>query len=223
MSSLRFLATRELHMPRSARFKELQQRLRALRRHMLPSKFSPTGDYSDRQLDRVRGYRLLIHAEFEAFIEDVTFEAAKRSVSEWTRTRKVTDGLFCLMTHYHDGFALDDFDEAEPFASSKRPKAKDAIKEIVEIAMRQYRKIHDDNHGIREENLCRLVLPVGIRKDEMDQLWITNLNEFGKRRGDVAHKAIKAQQQIDPKSELQMVEDLLIGLKKLDELIVDLS
>lgn len=62
-----------------------------------------------------------------------------------------------------------------------------------------------------------------MRKDELDQLWLTNLDEFGKRRGDVAHKAIKAQQQIDPKSELQVVEDLVKGLRELDELIAKLS
>ena len=38
---------------------------------MLPEKFSPTGDYSDRQLDRARGFRLLAHAEIEAFLEDI--------------------------------------------------------------------------------------------------------------------------------------------------------
>lgn len=210
-------------MPRSGRFRELEQRLRELRKHMLPHKFSPTGDYGDRQLDRARGYRLLVHAEIEAFIEDVTFDAAKRGVSEWSKTKKVSDSLFCLVTHYHHGFTAEGFDEEPPFPPSSRPKVKDSIKDVVDIAIRQYRKIHDDNHGVKEENLCRLVLPVGVRKDELDQLWITNLSEFGKRRGDVAHKTIKAQQQIDPKSELQVVRDLLAGLKLLDELITNLS
>jgi hypothetical protein len=42
-------------------------------------------------------------------------------------------------------------------------------------------------------------------------------------RGDVAHKSVKAQQQIDPKTEFDRVDALLPGLKTLDELIFDLS
>src|SRR5437763_1965954 len=102
-------------MPASARFKELKKRLRELRMHMLPATFSPTGDYSDRQLDRARGYRLLAHAEIEAFIEDVTFDAAKKSVSGWDKTKQVSDCLFCLIVNYHHGFKIDGVDEEPPF------------------------------------------------------------------------------------------------------------
>jgi hypothetical protein len=210
-------------MPASARFKELKKRLRELRTHMLPGNFSPTGDYSDRQLDRARGYRLLVHAEIEAFIEDVTFEAATKGVSEWTHTQKVSDSLFCLMVNYHHGFKVGGIDDDPPFLPTSRPKAKEEMKEVVDVAIKQYRKIQDDNHGVREENLLRLILPVGVRKDDLDALWITNLNEFGKRRGDVAHKAVKAQQQIDPRNELQVVDALVVGLKKLDQLIIELK
>lgn len=209
-------------MARSARFKELQRRLRELRRHMLPANFSATGEYSPRELDRARGFRLLAHAEIEAFLEDVTFDAAKRSVSAWSRDRTTGDTLFCLIAHYHHGFAVDPL-EAPPFPDSSRPKMKESIKELVDVAMKQYKSIHINNNGVKEDNIVRLILPIGIRKDDLDPLWITNLNEFGKQRGDLAHSTAKAQQQIDPKSEWQVVEDLVLGLRKLDELISDLS
>lgn len=209
-------------MPRSARFKELQLRLRELRKYMLPATFSSTGDYSARQLDRSRGYRLLVHAEIEAFLEDITFEAARSGISEWVRTKRVNDCLFCLIVSYHSGFIVDSLDEEPPIPSEQRAKLKNSIKELVENAMKQYQQIHATNHGIKEENLLRLVLPVGVRKDDLDELWITNLNEFGKRRGDVAHKAVKAQQQIDPRSDLQDVQSLLAGLMKLDQLVTEL-
>lgn len=206
-------------MPHSLRFRELRKRLQELRAHMLPASFSPTGQYSDRQLDRTGGYRLLVHAEIESFIEDITFSAATKGVSEWVRTKKVSDCLFCLVSHYHHGFHVAPFDDAAPFPESSRPKAKDAIKDVIDIAIKQYRSIHDANNGIKEENLCRLILPVGVRKDDLDPLWITNLNEYGKIRGDIAHKSLKAQQQIDPSTELQKVESLVVGLAQLDDLV----
>ncbi len=189
---------------------------------MLPAKFSATGVYRPRELDRARGFRLLAHAEIEAFIEDITFEIAKQSVSNWVNHRVATESLFCLMAHYHSGFAIDAEDQPT-FPDTSRSKVKEAIQEVVTVALKQYRSIHDHNHGVREENLYRLILPVGIRKDDLDPLWITNLNEFGKGRGDVAHRAVKVQQQIDPRHEWQVVGNLVEGLKHLDELIASLA
>lgn len=188
---------------------------------MLPAKFSATGVYRPRELDRARGFRLLAHAEIEAFIEDVTFQIAKQSVSNWVNQRVASGSLFCLIAHYHSGFGID-LDEQPAFSSASRPRVKEAIEEVVAVALKQYRAIHDQNHGVREENIYRLVLPIGIRKDDLDPLWITNLNEFGKSRGDVAHRAVKVHQQIDPRNEWQVVSNLIEGLEQLDELICSL-
>jgi hypothetical protein len=185
---------------------------------MLPAAFSATGVYSARELDRARGFRLLAHAEIEAFIEDVTFEKAKASVSNWDNHQVTSETLFCLLAHYHQGFATD-ADKSPPFPETSRLKVKEAIKEAVTAALKQYRVLQDNNHGVREENLLRLVLPVGVRRDDLDPLWITNLNEFGKKRGDAAHRAVGVQQQIDPRTEWEVVAGVVVGLKKLDELI----
>ena len=210
-------------MANSARFRELRQRLTALRRHMLPGTFSPTGDYSDRQLDRVRGYRLLAHAEIESFIEDITLSTAMASVRSWVTSKKPSDVLICMIAHYHHGYDQDGEGLQPSFPEVSRPKVGDAVKEVVEVALRQYVKIHNQNHGVREANLKRLVLPIGVRKDALDPTWLTNLDEFGKRRGDVAHKSLKAQQQIDPRAEFQAITDLLVGLEQLDQLVRELS
>lgn len=166
---------------------------------------------------------MLVHAEIEAFLEDVTFAAARKGVSEWVQTKKVSDCLFCLIVNYHSGFIVEGFDETPPIPPEQRGKLKDSIKELVENAMKQYQHVHAKNHGIKEDNLLRLVLPVGVRKDDLDDLWITNLNEYGKSRGDFAHKTAKAHQQIDPRKELQDVTALLVGLMQLDRLVTELS
>ncbi len=210
-------------MPRSVRFREFQSRLRELRKNMLPASFSSTGDYSSRQLDRARGYRLLVHAEVEAFLEDITLAAATQGLKDWTLKKKVTASLFCLVASYHSGFIIEGLDDKPPIPADERVKLKDSIENLVQKVFEQYRHIHAKNHGIKEENLLRLILPLGVRKDDLDELWITNLNEFGKRRGDIAHKTVKAHQQIDPKSELEDVEAILVGLKVLDEIVTNLT
>jgi hypothetical protein len=67
----------------SARFKEMRSRLKELRKHMLPTTFSPTGNYTERQQDHARGYRLLAHAEIEAYLEDVSRATVTEAIRRW--------------------------------------------------------------------------------------------------------------------------------------------
>lgn len=204
------------------RFRELRRRLAALRANMLPATFSPTGSYSERQLDRARGYRLLAHAEIESFLEDVTMQVAKAAVLNWISKKKTSDSLICLLAHYHVGFDMEGEDLEPSFPDTSRQKVKEEIKEAIQNAFKQYNTIHDNNHGIREKNFKRLVLPIGIRIDQIDPTWLTNMDDFGKVRGEIAHKTVKIQQQIDPKSEFDRISDLVSGLKDLDKLILSL-
>src|ERR1700735_3139275 len=71
-------------MPRSRRFKVLLSRLETLREHFLPHKFSPIGQYNQRQYDLAKAYVLFVHAEIEAFIEDRSSDRAKKLERKWT-------------------------------------------------------------------------------------------------------------------------------------------
>lgn len=75
------------------------------------------------------------------------------------------------------------------------------------------------NHGVKEENLLRMLLPIGLHPVHIDPAWVSTLDAFGADRGKVAHTSIKTQQQINPMDELKTVEDILVGLQKLDGLI----
>ena len=75
------------------------------------------------------------------------------------------------------------------------------------------------NHGIKEENLLEILLPVGISESQLDPLWLADMNAFGTARGDVAHRSGTVYKVIDPHLEFNTVQKLLPGLKKLDELL----
>lgn len=212
-------------MANSRRFKDLARRLKELRDHLLPSSFSETGNYTDRQLDRARGYRLLVHAEFEAFLEDSCRELIVKKISEWQNNNKPSNLVIAFLACYHSGWGVDNtLDEVDLVNASKgRTQVKDAAKEAVDIALKQYIKKLKANNGIKEKNFKTMVLPTGVEMDELDQTWLTNLDQFGMLRGDVAHKSKKAQGLLDPKDEFKSVKDLLKGLKKLDELFEKIS
>ncbi|MCE9663907.1 hypothetical protein LY622_10670 [Halomonas sp. M5N1S17] len=209
-------------MPTSIRFKEMRARLTELRHHMLPAKFSPTGDYSDRQLDRTRGYRVLVHAEIESYLEDVAREAVTQAIQKWKNNKKPSTILLAFLAAYHSGWNSNDDRENEEIVrlAKARSRVKDSINEAIDIAQKQYITNVRDNHGVKEKNFKRLIIPLGIEIDELDGTWLTNLDNFGASRGETAHKTKRATGQVNPEDEYKTVQSLVEGLKELDEKIL---
>lgn len=209
-------------MPTSIRFKEMRARLAELRLHMLPAKSSPTGDYSDRQLDRARGYRVLVHAEIESYLEDIARGAVTRAIQEWKSNRKPSTILLAFLAAYHSGWNTNDERENADIVrlAKARSRVKDSINEVIDIAQQQYIKTVRDNHGVKEKNFKRLIIPLGIDIDKLDGTWLTNLDNFGANRGETAHNTKRATGQINPEDEYKAVTKLVKGLKELDEKIL---
>lgn len=206
----------------STRYRQLRARVAELRKHLLPSRFSPTGDYTDRQMDRARGYRILVHAEIESYLEDVVKEVVTECIRKWKKNRRPSSLLIAFLASYHSAWnANDDIRNQEIINIAKsRIKIKESINEIIELAQKQFIKIVKENHGVRDKNLKSLILPTGVDIDELDYTWLTNLDNFGSLRGEVAHNAKRTADQINPQDEYNRVKALLEGLKSLDILIL---
>ena len=79
------------------------------------------------------------------------------------------------------------------------------------------------NHGVRERHLLKLLLPVGVKRAEIDPAWMATIDTFGSNRGQMAHSSVGVQQPPDPKTELQTVQLILKGLENLDETLAKLK
>jgi hypothetical protein len=170
---------------------------------MLPKTFSPTGTYSDLQLDRARGYRLLVHAEIEAFLEERASEVVTKAFDSWRRDFKPRHTLICLLACLRPS--------DKPFTT---------VADLVGFSFGRFNQVVRDNNGIKEENLLKFLPPAGIDWSAVDATWLSTLNSFGVARGEVAHKSIRVHQPIDPRGEYDMVRtSILPGLKDLDELM----
>lgn len=208
-------------MPTSQRFNQMKHRLAELQKHMLPDNFSPTGDYTDRQLDRTRGYRLLVHAEIESYLEDISRSAITNSIRKWKTNKIPTTTILAFISSYHSSWSAEDnsnHDEIIKIAKT-RINPKESISEIIDLAQKQFTKIVQNNHGIKTKNFNSLIMPTGIDIGILDPTWRANLDNFGTLRGEIAHKTKIATNQINPKDELTTVRDLLRGLKTLDNLL----
>jgi hypothetical protein len=195
----------------SRRYRELVRRIKKLHKHLLPAVFSLTGVYTDAQLDRARGYRLLAHAEMEHYLEERAEAVLYVIVQKW-KTDKKPKHLLLSMLSLH----------SEPENAKKRFKQQggrtDRIECAVEVANSSYRQLLKDNNGIKEANIIGILLPLGITESQIERTWLNTINSFGAARGETAHSSIKVQQPVDPKSEAQTVELILRGLEKIDGL-----
>ena len=83
-------------MPKSVRFRTLTQQLNRLKKQFIP-KINPLGSYFDRQLALTLAYRVLVHAEIEAYFEDRVGEVVLNAKKNWDNQGKTCRTLICLL------------------------------------------------------------------------------------------------------------------------------
>lgn len=201
----------------SARFKQLSRRITELRRYMLPARFDPTGTYSKRVHERARAFRLLVHAEFEAFIEDRVTDILDARYTQWQATRKTSRCLVSLAA-YHEGVQVRNEPTSLLTPPQKTSPLLEARIEKAKNALRYYAK--SKNHGVKEVNLLKLLMPLGIEAHEFDLTWLATINSWATQRGEYAHQSgTKLQVLPDPYDELRIARLLLQGFRELDSQI----
>ena len=213
----------------SQRFQQLSRRIAELRIHLLPAEFSEVGIYEDADQVTVRAlsYRVLAHAEIEAYFEDRVVEIAKKTIKSWNQCRHLSLPLLYLVA-----FSGREMQRPpESLTSPKDNKAKewsnflDPSKRLRECATIYIQAVQMKNHGIKERNLLSLLLPVGVDSSDLDPVFIADLDSFGTRRGEAAHTSsnpAQVRQGVDPKDEHATVEVLLDGLQPIDQILNNL-
>ncbi|MGW4273789.1 HEPN domain-containing protein [Streptomyces seoulensis] len=198
----------------SSRFQELEKRIGELRQCFLPKDFDPTGLYDDAVYEHTRAFRVLAHAEFESFIEDRVVEVIDEAVSDWKAGGFISLSLLAAVAYR---------ESVSPIASSlseatARPARYPTLEGRVDAARSDiHRYARNQNHGIKEKNLLRLLLPVGIQESDMNSAWVSATESWATARGDAAHKGAKMQVRPDPQNELKTVGIVLDGFRDVDE------
>lgn len=209
-------------MTLSRRFRDVRSRIRELRTHLLPSTFSPTGDYSDRQMDRARGFRLLVHAEFESYLEDISRDTVTEAIRRWKGEGISSRPLISFLASYHSSWSVSDTISNEEIMqiAKSRKNIRESVEKIIDLAQTQFIQRIQNNHGIIEDNFYGLIVPTGVDISKLDQTWIASLSSFGASRGKVAHQSKMVVGAINPEDELKTVNDLIKGIEALDKCIL---
>ncbi|MFM5892778.1 MAG: HEPN domain-containing protein, partial [Dolichospermum sp.] len=173
-------------MPESDKFITLRTQLNRLKDEFLPE-ISPTSSYSESQLSRTAAYRVLAHAEIESYLEERAWTIVIDAKKAW-ETGKTTRTLICLL-----GFS--DLTMDKPPDTLKKPSnvkqdnhdKRLEITEKINSAIKSFKKVIDNNHGLKEKNILALLLPIGIDSDDLDPAWLADMNTFVEKRCLVAH------------------------------------
>ena len=206
-------------MPRSKRYQGLRSRIRQLRNHLLPTKFDPTGNYTERQIDRAAAFLLLSHAEIESYLEDITVETANTAYDNWKQRGVVTKPLIAMLGYSDSNLVLPPKNKSTP--------ATRVLDKGIEVTKNEFNKyVYGKNNGIKTENILQLLLPIGIDEAEIDQVWLGTINTFGSLRGDVAHRtrirnASRVYNTPDPKIGLDNVTTIVKGLLDIDRKLLE--
>jgi hypothetical protein len=210
-------------MPKSLRFRQLTKELNRLKKQFLPRKFSEINEYSERQLALTFAYRVFAHSEIESYLEYRVWDTVQTAKNIWDNQGKAGRVLLCVIAF--SGQEMENPpDTITPLKGNKNVSLdKLKITKKIDIAIRCFKSVIDQNHGIKETNLLKLLLPIGIDSDDLDQVWLANMNTFGEESGEIAHSSgIKTKKTPNPADELERVKQIIQELEKVDQLITNL-
>jgi len=213
-------------MDTSIRYKELKNAILHLRRDLLPKRFRGSGHYEREDMTKTRAYRVLVHAEIEAYMEDRSRDTALAAVSAWKDKNQVSKTLLALIAF--SGRTMEKPpDSMSPEQPSQVAQWDEKVKltKRIDLAMNDFYFVLNSNNGIKEENLVRLLLPIGVDCDELDTVLVADLNSYGVSRGLVAHQrfeSYRTTEQLDPKEELKKVMSLVKSMASIDRVFEQL-
>ena len=202
-------------MRNSTRVRELRKRIEELRKHFLPRKFEPTGAYTAHQFDRARAFRLLAHAEIEAYLEDMTLEAANKAFDVWQTRGVISPSLIAMVAYVEVN--LGDV----PTTRNVRGE-RDLVDRVRRCKDSFNTYVRTKNHGITEKDILKLLLSVGISEHDIDSTWLATTNSFGGSRGKTAHRSNRVDQPPDPLNEMNIVKQILDGLSFIDMKLLEM-
>jgi hypothetical protein len=184
----------------SALYKNLEKRRKGLEKQFCG--FDQIDSALPKNQDDLRSFKLLVHAEIESYIESAVLKVWEKCNAEWTNNKKVIGTLSFLIL-----FATSKFE-----ANEKQLEINDRIDQILE----SFKKTINNNHGIKKENILKLVIPIGVDYASIDATWLTTIDSYGSSRGEVAHKSCAVQKQLDKNDELKTLKLVFNGLKEID-------
>lgn len=205
----------------SEAYSDLVQSIEILRGGLIdfPEKeVTPHSDtYSKGELLRCQSFVVFSHAEMQVYWETI----ARKILSEAENLWKNESIIGCVIGTL---IAFRSPEKAVVPNNPKEPNDSENFDKIIAKAIKNHRNFIENNNGIKRSNISTLLTPIGIFSDYLEENMLIQLDQTGKRRGDIVHKASKVSLQNirDPfLDEMKEIDDLVKEIGKFDSMLID--
>ena len=196
----------------SAEFRNISQEISKLKSGLMNFHAREDGAYTDEELLKCRAFIAFSHAEVETYLEKIASRILEESYNQW-KTRAVYGLVIATLLIFRSQREV-------AIPDNPMPPTKNAVPDVISDAFKMQRKAIAANNGIKRNNLSTMLLPLGILPDDLDELMLTQLDEMGKRRGEMVHKPNKVSLQNirDPfTGEQHDIDQLIAAIGTLDD------
>lgn len=187
-------------MEETREYKYLKRRIEQLKKHF--NFVQSINGITKLQSDRLKGLRLLCHAEFEDYFESVAIQLLEKAEEKWNRQHIANYNFASLLVHHE-----------------KIEKMHDVETKVNKIII-DYRQLIRENHGIKEHNIKKMYEPLGYNISDFDSIFLATLSSYGELRGEIAHSSVKhTQQSFDKNDEYDKIDKILEGILQFEDVI----
>lgn len=190
-------------MKLSARYYVLKKQLQSLENVFLDF---PDGDSpSQNNQNKLRAFQVLSHAELEDYLEFIAQECFDYATDIFKNKAKVHPILLNIVLFSGVSFSGN--------------KSMSHVKEMVGRVIANFQSTINSNNGVREDNILKLFIPLGILPDGFDSTWLATIDSFGQKRGNIAHKSSSITKALYKPDVLGNIRIILQGVKSLDKAV----
>lgn len=143
----------------------------------------------DSDFDSFAAFRLLTHAELEGYFEKKAELALSALADDFNNERVASSSfaslifLYLLKKQIHHNWSASGLGDD---AATRQAEYSD-FKNLAQSALGYGRHFIDSNNGIKANSIYVLSALMGYFEDELDSVLVQDLNQYGIKRGDVAH------------------------------------
>lgn len=205
----------------SKAFRSLRDNVRTLRRHLLPSRFRIAGNYGDEVFTGVVAFRVLCHGAIEEYFEERAIEIARLAhicCRDHGRI-SVTAASLVAFSGVEMRLPPETIDPPQVSKAATWPNEIEFRERVGACASRYIARLKSDNHGVRERNLLSILIPIGVEPNKIDRLFLSEIDNFGKTRGEYAHSGVvtHVKKRPNPKDELEKINKLIEMIELVDK------
>lgn len=172
-----------------------------------------TATYTRDEYIEARAFVVLAHGVIEDYLEGICLEVIDGALKSFNSDGGARTALLALV-HYTGTGVVPDSYGGGPWG----------LREGLVASRQRLFQWADNNNGIKEKDVLRLLLPTGLKETDMTSAWLAAMSNFGEMRGRVAHRGHpqRAQTPVDPEDALDHIEAITSTLCRLDAKLVAL-